>query len=406
MKIAHVLPGFPVDYSGGITNYVRTLIESQVKAGHQIVLASGSTKSCFTTGDVTLINIESERPGDFSHSIPRRNDSSDDLYKKLQVEGVEIVHFHTVFGLSESSLANFWEGTLPYVVSLHDYYIACPRVFMMDKWGGVCRSIDRNKCSSCVGVLDNFLLLRKIARKLNFSLPTIYSTEIHRRYRVFGRFMASAKLVMAVSNRVAELFAQTYPSASYRTIHIGNASATAEVPIKTASNKIRVTYLGTFSKHKGGDLFLELVSYCSRLNPDIEFKFYGKLEIPYDKKVTDYPIVIGGKYVPSDIPKIMAETDIGVAMPIWEDNGPQVVMEMVNYGTPVLATAVGGIPDFIPAGGGLVFHPDDPNAREQAYRWVAGMTKEKLSECRKNLRKLKSPAQHEIEIVEVYKECI
>lgn len=403
MKIAHIMPGFPIEYPGGITNYVKTLIESQIKAGEKIVLVSESTESCFDSKNVTIISVTSESPGNFSHKIPRKNKTSDNLYQTLLSEGVDIAHFHTVFGLSENTLNDFSAGLLPYIISLHDYYIACPRVFMMDKWGGVCRSIQRSKCSRCVGTLDNILTMRKIARKFNFVLPSIRSDAIYKRDSVFSAFMNNAKLGLAVSSRVTALFAQAFPEARLRTYHIGNKSASDSIPVKSQSERIRVTYLGTFSRHKGGELFLELVNYCQSKRSDIDFTFYGKLEKPYDTLVPRYPIQIGGRYTPSDIPKIMSETDIGVAMPIWEDNGPQVVMEMVNYGTPVLATSVGGIPDFIPEGGGFLFDPDNQQARLEAYKWIAEMTKSKIAQYTSRLVKLKSPELHQREIADVYK---
>lgn len=382
---------------------MKTLIESQINEGEKVVLVSRSTTSCFDSKNVTIISVTSEPPGDFSHKIPRKNKTSDNLYQRLVAEGVDIAHFHTVFGLSETTLNAFSKGLLPYIISLHDYYIACPRVFMMDKWGGVCRSIQRSKCSRCIGSLDNVLTIRKIARKLDFVLPNIRSNAIYKRDSVFSEFMKNARLGLAVSSRVATLFSQAFPEARLRTYHIGNKSASDPIVVKTESEKIRVTYLGTFSKHKGGELFLELVNYCLNKGSKIDFTFYGKLEKPYDKLVTSYPIRIGGQYTPSDIPKIMSETDIGVAMPIWEDNGPQVVMEMVNYGTPVLATSVGGIPDFIPKGGGFLFDPDNQQDRLKAYNWIAEMTKSKIAQCASQLVKLKSPELHQREIADVYK---
>ena len=406
MKIAHILPGFPIEYPGGITNYVRTLIRSQMAAGNEVVLATASASFSNDLGAIDVIPVQSEPAGQFAHRIPKNNPTSDRLYEELLKRGVEIAHFHTIFGFSESTLQKFAGGKLPYVTSLHDYYMACPRVFMMDKWGGVCRKVDIDKCQRCSGAIDKYTFLRRVFNKLDVVLPSIKSNGVVHRASVLNRFLVAAKLNLAVSSRVAELYRGLYPDAPYEVMHIGNESALKDPLPKVQSERIRVTYLGTFSKHKGGDLFLELVDYCASKNAPIDFTFYGKLEQPYDQRVKGKPIRIGGPYRPADIPRIMSETDIGVAMPIWEDNGPQVVMEMINYATPVLATAVGGIPDFIPVGGGFMFNPDDPESRRAAFDWVLKLDARKVEAARKQLFKLKTPEQHERELIGIYETIV
>ncbi|KKB61946.1 hypothetical protein WM40_20420 [Robbsia andropogonis] len=402
MKIAHILSGFPVEYAGGITNYVRTLISSQIDDGHEIVLVSALGANSKIDPRIEFIAVSCERPADFSHVVSACSEQFDGIYSNLVQAGVDIVHFHTIFGFSEKSLNDFSSGTLPYVVSLHDYYIGCPRVFMMDKWGGICHSIDVEKCVKCCGVLDNVLLYRRVARKMKFVLPAISDNKIRHRKDIMARFTGSAARLLPVSGRVSEIYAGVYPNGCYSVVHIGNESANAVVLPKIEAEKIQVTFLGTFNRHKGADLYIELAVFCTARNRNMEFGFYGKLEANYEKLIEESPIKFHGKYRPSDIPAILSKSDIGVALPIWEDNGPQVVMEMINHTTPVLATRRGGIPDFVPAGGGILFNPSDDREKIAAFERISKLTREDISEMRSKLVKLKTPAMHGKEINEVY----
>jgi glycosyltransferase involved in cell wall biosynthesis len=64
----------------------------------------------------------------------------------------------------------------------------------------------------------------------------------------------------------------------------------------------------------------------------------------------------------ADVPEILKCSDLSV-LPSWSEGLPNVVMESVAVGTPVVATRVGGIPEIIEDGvSGLLVPPRDPAA--------------------------------------------
>lgn len=406
MKILHVLPGFPLDYPGGITNYVRTLAESQLKAGDEVAVLTDSCDQAKRPAGLHIIQVDHSKLVNFSFRPVSSGKHSDGAIENIRQMMPEIVHFHTVYGLSMKFIRSFMALQIPYIVSLHDYYLACPRIFMMDKWGTVCRHVDLGKCSRCVGLLEQSNVIRIGARKLGWNLPTVRSSGSADRIGLLSPFMDSASALAPVSRRVEEIFRRVYPKARYRTITIGNSSADQPKVTRSPSSVVRASFLGTLNAHKGGNLFIELIDYCRKREGAIEFHFYGRMDPEFEQPLKERGVINHGSYKPSDMASIMAATDLGLVLPIWEDNGPQVVMEIINSGTPILATRVGGIPDFVSDQAGYLFHPDSEEEKAAAFEWTLQQTPIHLAGMGAATQRLKTPAEHALEIRAFYAQMV
>lgn len=113
-----------------------------------------------------------------------------------------------------------------------------------------------------------------------------------------------------------------------------------------------------------------------------------------------------GPYVPSDLPNIMASSDLGVVVPIWEDNAPQVVMEFLNYGIPILGTKMGGIPDFVHEGNGILFDPYDQTSIDVAINRIRSLDHSEIARLAQGAKRLKSPCEHGREMAMIYKRAV
>lgn len=402
MKILHLLPGFPLDYPGGITNYVRTLAESQLKNGDDVTVFTDSSDPIKRPDGLKVIEVEHNKVINFSYRLIARNKNSDRSVEKINQLKPDIVHIHTIYGLSEKFINEFIKLNIPYIISLHDYYLTCPRIFMMDKWGEVCRKVNVDKCKQCSGLLEQSNFIRIGSKKLGLDLPTIKSNGPANRIKQLNPFLTGASALAPVSKRVEEIFREVYPQAKYQTLTIGNASADQPKAIKTHSEVLRASFLGTLNIHKGANLFLELIDFCRERNGRIEFHFYGRMDPAYEQPLKDRGVINHGAYKPNDMKNILANTDLGLVLPIWEDNGPQVVMEIINSGTPIFATRVGGIPDFVNEKTGYLFHPDSRLEKIAAFEWILQQTPEILARMGENAPRLKRPAEHAAEVRELY----
>lgn len=67
----------------------------------------------------------------------------------------------------------------------------------------------------------------------------------------------------------------------------------------------------------------------------------------------------------ADLPALLAECAFTV-LPSLSEDMPDAVLESMAYGRPVVASAVGGVPELLRRGGGILVRPGDPNALAQA----------------------------------------
>jgi glycosyltransferase involved in cell wall biosynthesis len=59
---------------------------------------------------------------------------------------------------------------------------------------------------------------------------------------------------------------------------------------------------------------------------------------------------------------ILAGLDLVVVPSVWWENSPLVVLEALAEGVPVVASAIGGLPEIVPEGAGMVVPPGDAAA--------------------------------------------
>ncbi len=396
LKIVHVVSGFDIDFPGGITNYVRTLAESQVVRGHEVTVIDGASGKRKHPGGYMVIGYQGNiQP--FVVSCKDDPEGTGRLNAAIATESPDLVHFHLTIGFGEDFYERFAAAGMPYVVSMHDYYLICPRFTMMNWQGKNCGGPEQRKCETCIGKLDQVDVLYKASRRLHVPLPRIPSKAVTERNEKVGSFLRAAAVVLPVSERVRELSAGPYPDLNYVVSHIGNSSAVAERPKRVPSPQLRLTFIGVLSEHKGAELFIGLANGVQR--SDVEFHFYGRADSRWAKAAEKAGIIMHGSYAPEDLPGIMAATDLGVALPIWEDNGPQVVMEFTNYGVPVLATRMGGIPDFVTADNGHLF---DPASLVEAVAYVEGASTDDLRRKANRIPRLTTPADHQLDIEKIY----
>ncbi|EFO1227295.1 glycosyltransferase, partial [Escherichia coli] len=397
MKVLHVATGFPFLYVGGITNYVRSLVISQRNAGHEVHVLSGG---CSSENLEYVTNIYSKKIKPFSLKLS----IEDEKYAKEVLNicrEYDIVHFHMVLDFPSSLLSRLSKEIPKYVVSLHDYFLICPRIFMSDYKNNICHEVNIDKCNVCCGYFDSIDIARKISSKLSIPLPRIKTNEPARRIENVKTFLEGASLLLPVSEKVKEIYSKLVPNASYKVLHIGNITAT-ELPLpKEENGKIIIGILGTLSYIKGSDIILKIIKQTT--NKNIEFHFYGRADKKWLTRLEKYGLINKGTYVQENLKEIISTINLGLVVPIWEDNAPQVVMEFLNLKTPVLATSRGGIPDFIQhLVNGYLFDPDDQCSFQAFIAWINNLNRKTIVQLNAGVKKLKTPEQHEKEIDRVY----
>lgn len=143
--------------------------------------------------------------------------------------------------------------------------------------------------------------------------------------------------------------------------YIGTKSADNQKRKSTnTSADFTLLYMGYAAQVKG---FFEYLNILESLDTEyarnISLRFASKipngkvLQRVENMKQKYKSVEIYNGYTHEDFPKITKDVSLGIVPPVWEDNLPQVAIEMISNGIPVLTSDCGGAhelndhPDFV-----------------------------------------------------------
>ncbi|NOZ64410.1 MAG: glycosyltransferase [Caldiserica bacterium] len=155
--------------------------------------------------------------------------------------------------------------------------------------------------------------------------------------------------------------------------------------------KKKVGVIANFYPEKGQRFFLEAVPHIKREFPETEFILAGEGEKRKAMENLCKEMGIDGmvKFLGlcEDIPAILSSLQV-LVIPSVREGLPNVLLEALSTGTPVVATRVGGIPEVIRQGEeGILIPPGDPMSIKQAVCFLLSHP-EKAREMGRKGRKL------------------
>ncbi len=227
----------------------------------------------------------------------------------------DVVHSHVVTGMSARALAVPAALGVPHVHTLHDYWLLCVRSGLVRRGGTVCVR-DCRKCS-IVSSLRR-LSLRKGAPHLVVAPSHAMAAEHLRRGWFEGRV------------RVIPHPVDPKPSRLVRPRGEGSV--------------VRFGYLGALTAPKGIPQLLEAFSRVSRQRPaEMLLAGAGPLAAHAGGPGIRYLGWLEG----SEKESFWSAIDCLVVPSVWREPAGLVVSEAAERGVPVIASAVGGIPEMV-----------------------------------------------------------
>lgn len=217
----------------------------------------------------------------------------------------------------------------------------------------------------------------------------VHGTDIndlaHRRSvrPVLTRALPRARRVVAVSKGlVRELEALGVPSPRIalvpngvdRSVFAPRPQVQARRDLAQAVEGKLVLYVGALKVTKGVRELFEAFASLAGARPDLRLTLVGggELRAEGERLATRHP---GRVYLPGPLPARevaawMAAADV-VTLPSWNEGTPNVLIEAMASGRPVVATHVGGIPDLVRHPGlGCLVPPHDSGALRSALERV------------------------------------
>ena len=253
------------------------------------------------------------------------------------VGGLEfsVVHYHHV-GTAPHELVTLAERlAIPYVVTLHDYFVACPRINFVRANGDFCTIPKERACEACVVADGIHPAINKSHLLATRSVAGWRST--------FTDWLTDAAHVFAPSQDAAATIERLLPGVTVKArAHPELTSASS--PVSGSDGPLRVGLLGALGPHKGSARLLELASYASNHELPLEFVVVGYTD--RDAAFERLPnVTITGAYETEELVDIVARERLSVALflSIWPETYSYTLSEALALGLHVVALDLGAI---------------------------------------------------------------
>jgi glycosyltransferase involved in cell wall biosynthesis len=387
MHVLVVTPHLPPSHVGGVEVYSQYLMRAYRARGHRVQgvaverVASGPVEACDAATDDSdgyrahrlTLTVAAAQP------FPLLADHAPAqawFERLLQDSRPDVVHVQSGYLLGAPALAAAERTGTPAVLTLHDYWLACPRVTLRHPSGEICSGPERaSKCAWCLsadrrrhGLLDavtgGALSRHRDGSRVWRSMIGGPEAEVAARQAAIGNRLRSVAVVLAPTRFVAAQVAAGvgYPLEAIRLSRYG-------MPITRVSRvpgaMLRLAFIGQLAPHKGVHLAIEAVRRLA--GRPLTLDVHGPLT-PHPAYVTrlrtlagdDPRITFRGPYCREQLPEVFAATDAVVVPSTWHEVAAIVIQEAQAAGVPVLASSLGGSPELIRDGvDGLLFDPAD-----------------------------------------------
>jgi glycosyltransferase involved in cell wall biosynthesis len=372
MRVLLVTHRYPPDGIAGVEQYTQALAKELVKAGDTVTivtrrpggsqeprilrerLVDGTSVYRFTGGVVRL---------DFPMTHTQRLEQ---LFEIVLAEtDPQVVHINQLIGLSPRYIEMANRLRIAVVVSLHDFWFACPLIHLRKPSGELCPGPDggRNCGQTC---FDHQRPHQGLADPvLRWGLRSVYTR----------RLLGMAQRVVCYSRYVASYF-QEFGVDPQRVEIIPNgvlmgaeAGASRQCSTPKERGKVNLAYCGMVTPHKGAHVILDALR-LAKLGP-VDFLVVGQT----DARKQDYvaslreqaatiqglTLRLYGAYRRTELPLLLQDVDCVVVPSLVPEAGPIVPREAMALGIPIVVARLGALPEVIIEGeNGLSFEPTQP----------------------------------------------
>jgi glycosyltransferase involved in cell wall biosynthesis len=358
MRIAHYMPY--MWSPGGVGQYIRRLSEQQHQAGHEIFFVDpqlSPTHPAQTTPDLGTSDL----------GIPIVLADPQQLGVVLERHHIEILHTHTVLPLMMGPLGK----TIKVIRSIHNHDVYCPSGSRyLQQQATPC-----DRAYSRLGCLQGHLIERC------GSLRPVKILEGLRRVEQEQR-MLSRLTTLANSTFVKQQMVRSgYPAQQIHVVLLPAPTSCAEPPAPPESAAIRFLYLGRITPQKGWEwllkAFAQAVSACP-VPIGLDIAGTGNavqeqsLHALIDRLNVGDHVTFHGWVDSSRAQQLLQRARALVFPSVWHEPAGLVTLEAAVAARAVIASHVGGIPEYIEAlGNGLLVKPNDQQGLAEAILQLA-----------------------------------
>jgi O-antigen biosynthesis protein len=247
------------------------------------------------------------------------------------------IHVHHILGFSSEfvewvkHVAELCE--IPYDVTIHDYFLACPQITMIDGSGQYCNNYQLEKCESCIQTHSS-----PVGR-----VSVWYWRASHE------KFLANARRIFVPNESVQRHMAQFFPTLEFSTREHPEAPAQCMfAPVaRQPGELLRVAVIGAIGAHKGSMVLQQCAQDAAERRLPIEFHLFGYSDIAQFRALPN--IKPTGKYAEKELPQLLAMGKCHLAFfpAVWPETYSYTLSQAWFAGLYPVAFDLGAIADRI-----------------------------------------------------------
>jgi glycosyltransferase involved in cell wall biosynthesis len=334
---------------GGLERHVDELATLLTEAGHDVHVATCTQNPRSSSPRVTTHVVHTavsrfvryENPDRPFHPPAPDPKARRELRHIIDTVRPDVIHGHSLLAHSLPRQLD-----VPVVLTAHDYGLICQRRTLYDRHQNCCSGPRGPGCVSCGAEQYGW----------SKSLAGAVATSVSRR-------TLHADHIISVSEAVAESLRPWLPvplSVIHNWTEQETSNGQASVPDDLPTDTF-VLYAGDPGAHKGIDVLLD--AWSGESAPKAELYLATTREL--DRRLP--PRVRTGRLAREEMSGAWRAASVAVVPSLWPEPCPLVALEAMRAGTPIVASAIGGLPELVRDGvDGILVPPGDAHALRSA----------------------------------------
>jgi glycosyltransferase involved in cell wall biosynthesis len=427
MRVLLTIHQFPPDSRAGADLYTYYVAKGLLRAGHEVhvLYRSAGTpsevaESVYDGIPYTVIRKNIRWTPSMASFDVGRDERVDrvfaDLVRTIQPD---VVHFNHLLGLSTELPRLARSAGVPTVFTLHDYWLFCARINLLEGGEHLCSGAEPAKCANCIqltgsswpdwqpgnrGWVAGGKRTAKAILRSAFEKPRGVALARKRAAGMAGVIRFTNLFVAPSQFLMGEVIRHGVPPGKIVYCDYGMADELFSVPVSRtakATGRLRFGFVGTMIRQKGIGVLME----AWRAFPNADLILYGRdsSELQkYGDVLTQGNVQFRGLLLDHDKAAAFAELDALVVPSIWYENSPLVIHEAFLAGLPVVTSDIGGMAELVTdRSNGLHFRRGDPIDLRAKLTWLCAHPSE-LDRMRQHMPPVKAMADHIPELIGIY----
>ncbi len=379
MKILYVTSAFLPDSRGGTELHAFYLAREMQRLGHEVLVFSRCGDGSRPDYDRDKIEVDGIWVQRLNYNFQDatsfewiyKNSNVDHHFSQLLQEyQPDLVHVHHLTCLSTGILQVTKDQDVPLVMTLHDFWMVCPRGQRIDTKLNICSTIDRVKCHKCLAELWPHFFPDVSSAGQSGLIPDL-STEAPESLKAWDAHILEVLNLCDLLICPSEFHRQKMlefdlPAARMEALPHGldrdllERSRDPQAPLR------RIGFIGSVIPSKGVQLLIEAFNLLD--DSDLELNIYGEApnfhgDVGYLKRLKELAGVEArvnfiGAYDQNELATILEGIDVLVVPSLWWESFCLTIREGLLSGCAVVAADHGPMREALADGkDGLLFEP-------------------------------------------------